>query len=70
MDEQSRRAGASASVALARPPRRERYPDLSPTRSLAIAADQVAWPAWTRRPIDDLGFTIAEIDERGSSDGA
>lgn len=48
----------------ARPPRRTRYPDLSPTRAPTIAADLALWPAWTDRPIDRLGLILLDEDGR------
>lgn len=41
-----------------RPPRRTHYPNLSPTRAPSVDADARLWPAWTRVPLERLGFVF------------
>lgn len=43
-----------------RPPRRERYPDLSPARPQAVEADPDPWPAWCDIPVERLDPSFFE----------
>lgn len=53
-------------------PLRLHYPNLSPTRPPAVAADAALWPAWTDAPVevmdlddfDDHGFHLGRTGGR------
>jgi hypothetical protein len=45
-------------------PRREHYPNLSPTRAPAVAADMALWPLWAHFSVEDLNYS--EFDDDGN----
>ena len=43
-------------------PRRVRYPNLSPTRAPAVAADAALWPHWTKLRVEEIDYDAFDDD--------